>query len=52
MGDPGAAGAGAATGPVHIETAKEAGFTPGPEHFGYLLRVLCADTDEKAIDIE
>jgi hypothetical protein len=36
---------------VYIDTAKEVGFTPGPEHYGYLLRVLCADTDEKAIDI-
>jgi alkanesulfonate monooxygenase SsuD/methylene tetrahydromethanopterin reductase-like flavin-dependent oxidoreductase (luciferase family) len=36
---------------VYIETAKDVGFTPGPEHFGYLLRVLCADTDEKAIDL-
>ena len=33
---------------VYIDTAKEVGFTPGPEHFGYLLRVFCADTDEKA----
>ena len=36
---------------VYIDTAKDVGFTPGPEHFGYLLRVLCADTDEKAIEI-
>ena len=33
---------------VYIDTAKEVGFSPGPEHFGYLLRVFCADTDEKA----
>ena len=33
---------------VYIDTAREVGFTPGPEHFGYLLRVFCADTDEKA----
>ena len=33
---------------VYIDTAKETGFQPGPEHFGYLLRVLCADTDEEA----
>ena len=33
---------------VYIDTARETGFTPGPEHFGYLLRVFCADTDEKA----
>jgi alkanesulfonate monooxygenase SsuD/methylene tetrahydromethanopterin reductase-like flavin-dependent oxidoreductase (luciferase family) len=36
---------------VYIDTAKEEGFTPGPEHFGYLLRALVADTDEKAIEI-
>ncbi len=36
---------------IYIDTAREVGFRPGPEHFGYLLRVLCADTDEKAIDI-
>ena len=33
---------------VYIDTAREVGFTPGPEHFGYLLRVFCADTDEEA----
>ena len=36
---------------VYIDTAKAEGFTPGPEHFGYLLRVLCADTDERAVAI-
>ena len=36
---------------VYIDTAKETGFQPGPEHFGYLLRVLCADTDEEAQEI-
>jgi hypothetical protein len=36
---------------VYIDTAIETGFKPGPQHFGYLLRVLCADTDEKAIEI-
>jgi alkanesulfonate monooxygenase SsuD/methylene tetrahydromethanopterin reductase-like flavin-dependent oxidoreductase (luciferase family) len=36
---------------VYIETAHETGFQPGPEHFGYLLRCLVADTDEKAIEI-
>ena len=36
---------------VYIETAREVGFKPGPEHFGYLLRVLVADTDEKAQEI-
>ena len=36
---------------VYIDTAKETGFQPGPEHFGYLLRVFCADTDEKAQEL-
>ena len=35
---------------VYIDTAKEEGWKAGPEHFGYLLRVLVADTDEKAIE--
>ena len=33
---------------IYIDTAKEAGYKAGPEHFGYSLRVLVADTDEKA----
>lgn len=36
---------------IYHETALEAGFTPGPEHFGYLMRCLVADTDEKAQEI-
>ncbi len=36
---------------VYIETAKDVGFKPGPEHFGYLLRCLVADTDEEAIEL-
>ena len=36
---------------VYIDTANEVGFKAGPEHFGYLLRVLVADTDEKAQEI-
>ena len=36
---------------VYVDTAKEVGFQPGPEHFGYLLRVLVADTDEKAQEV-
>ena len=36
---------------IYIETALEAGYKPGPEHFGYLLKVFCADTDEKAIEM-
>ena len=33
---------------IYHETAHEMGFEPGPEHFGYLMRCLVADTDEKA----
>ena len=36
---------------IYIDTANEAGYKPGPEHFGYLLKVFVADTDEKAQDI-
>ena len=36
---------------VYIDTAREVGFTAGPEHFGYLLKILVADTDEKAMEI-
>jgi alkanesulfonate monooxygenase SsuD/methylene tetrahydromethanopterin reductase-like flavin-dependent oxidoreductase (luciferase family) len=33
---------------LYIDTAKETGLTPGPEHFGYQVRALVADTDEEA----
>ncbi len=36
---------------IYIQTAREEGFRAGPEHFGYLLRALVADTDEKAQEI-
>ena len=36
---------------VYIITANETGYEAGPEHFGYQLRVLVADTDEKAQEI-
>ena len=36
---------------IYIDTAEETGFTPGPGHFGYLLRALVADTDEKAVEL-
>jgi alkanesulfonate monooxygenase SsuD/methylene tetrahydromethanopterin reductase-like flavin-dependent oxidoreductase (luciferase family) len=36
---------------IYIDTSLEAGYQPGPEHFGYLLKVLVADTDEKADEI-
>ena len=35
---------------VYIDTARDVGFQPGPQHFGYLLRCLVADTDEEAIE--
>ena len=35
---------------VYVDTAKDVGFQPGPQHFGYLLRCLVADTDEEAIE--
>ena len=36
---------------IYIETAEEAGFRAGPEHFGYFLKCLVADTDERAVEI-
>ena len=33
---------------VYADAAREQGYEPGPEHFGYLLRVHVQDTDEKA----
>ena len=36
---------------VHIETAKEVGFTPGQSISAICCEWRCADTDEKAIDI-
>ena len=36
---------------IYIDTAHEAGYKPGPQHFGYQLRALVADTDEKAQEI-
>ena len=36
---------------IYIDTALEAGYKPGPEHFGYLLKAFVADTDEKAQEI-
>ena len=36
---------------IYIDTAHEVGFKPGPQHFGYQLRALVADTDEKAQEI-
>ncbi len=36
---------------MYINTAQEVGFKPGPEHFGYQLRAVVADTDKKAQEI-
>ena len=36
---------------IYNETAREVGYEPGPEHFGYLMRCLVADTDEKAQEL-
>ena len=36
---------------LYIETAREAGFSPGPGNFGGTVKVFCADTDEKAQEI-
>ena len=36
---------------IYIDTAREVGFEPGPEHLGYTIKVFCADTDEKAQEI-
>ena len=36
---------------VYIDTARETGFQAQPEHFGYLLKVVVADTEEKAQEI-
>ena len=36
---------------IYIDTAHEVGYQPGPGHFGYLIRVLAADTDEKAQEL-
>ena len=35
---------------IYTEVAQENGYTPGPEHFGYLLRMHVQDTDEKAVE--
>ena len=36
---------------IYFETAREEGYEPGPEHFGYLIRCLVADTDERAQEV-
>ena len=36
---------------IYTEVARECGYEPGPEHFGYLVRIHVQDTDEKARDV-
>ncbi len=36
---------------IYHETAHEVGHEPGPENFGYLMRVLVADTEGGAQEI-
>ena len=36
---------------IYAETAAEHGYQPGPQHFGYLLRIHVQDTDEKAREV-
>ena len=36
---------------TYIDTARETGYKAGPEHFGYQLYALVADTDEKAQEL-
>lgn len=35
---------------IYTETARENGYEPGPENFGYLCRIHVQDTDEKAYE--
>ncbi len=36
---------------IYRETAREEGYEMGPQHIGYLIRVVVADTEEKAQDL-
>ena len=36
---------------IYAESAREAGYEPGPEHLGYLVRIHVQDTDEKAREV-
>jgi len=36
---------------IYADTAREHGYEPGPEHFGYLLRIHVQDTDEYAKEV-
>ena len=35
---------------IYTEAARESGYEPGPENFGYLCRIHVQDTDEKAYE--
>ncbi|MEE9149542.1 MAG: LLM class flavin-dependent oxidoreductase, partial [Candidatus Tectomicrobia bacterium] len=36
---------------IYADTAREYGYKPGPQHFGYLLRIHVQDTDEYAKEV-
>ena len=36
---------------IYVEAALKTGYQPGSEHFGYMMKVLVADTDEQAQEI-
>ena len=36
---------------IYTEAAKQVGYEPGPQNFGYLVRVHVQDTDEKAYEV-
>ena len=36
---------------VYREAAREVGYEPGPQNFGYLVRIHVQDTDEKAYEV-
>jgi alkanesulfonate monooxygenase SsuD/methylene tetrahydromethanopterin reductase-like flavin-dependent oxidoreductase (luciferase family) len=36
---------------IYAKAAREAGYEPGPQNFGYLVRIHVQDTDEKAYEV-
>ena len=36
---------------IYAQAAAEVGYTPGPQNFGYLVRIHVQDTDEKAYEV-
>lgn len=36
---------------IYAGAAREVGYDPGPQNFGYLVRIMVQDTDEKAYDV-